>query len=37
MKYTPEQKKYIQSKIKMKWEKIPEGLKIFWTEYKNVN
>jgi hypothetical protein len=36
MQYTPEQKKYILSKIKMKWDKIPEALKIFWLEYENV-
>jgi hypothetical protein len=36
MQYTPEQKKYILSKVKMKWDNIPEVLKIFWTEYKNV-
>jgi hypothetical protein len=36
MNYTQSQKKYILSKIKMKWDKIPEALKIFWVEYKNV-
>jgi hypothetical protein len=36
MQYTTEQKKYIQSKVKMKWSTIPEGLKIFWVEYSNV-
>jgi hypothetical protein len=36
MNYTPEQKKYIQSKVKMKWYTIPESLKSFWVEYSNV-
>jgi hypothetical protein len=34
MNYTSEQKKYIQSKVKMKWDIIPITLKIFWTEYR---
>jgi len=35
--YTEAEKKYIMSKIPdMKWDCIPEGIKDFWINYRNV-
>lgn len=37
MEYTEEQIKFIMSKIPdIKWEDIPNELKQFWVNYKNV-
>ena len=38
MKYTAEQRTYILSKVKdIRFDAIPEGIKDFWINYKNVN
>jgi hypothetical protein len=37
MNYTPEQKAFIKSKIKgIAWKDISDGMRQFWTNYKNV-
>jgi hypothetical protein len=36
--YTDEQKAFILSKVKdIRFDAIPEGIKRFWINYKNVN
>jgi hypothetical protein len=37
MNYTPKQKAFIKSKVKrIKWEEISEGMRQFWSTYKNI-